>query len=159
MKKRFNDLSPTYKRRNDTLLSLFERANMKVALLGDLRKPNMVYEDSNGNVFQLSMYVKNFDLHLKENLYDQNHFATFSLDDITDERVEEFIQLCQSSDQHKVFRIKYGDLFYAGLKRDSNSKETFPVFSKQFPKIYYTSDKAIEESYYLRGLGYETQFE
>ena len=159
MKKRFNEaLSPTYKRRNNTLLSLFEKAEMKVTLLGDLRKPNMIYEDAAGDVYQLAMYIKNFDLYIKESLYDRDHFAVFSLDDF-EERLIDFTKLVQTSNQEKVFRIKYGDLFYAGSKRDSNSGESFPVFSKQFPKIYYTTDKAIEESYYLRGLGYETEFE
>jgi len=159
MKKRFNEnLSPTYKRRNNTLLSLFEKAGMKVSLLGDLRKPNMIYEDTDGNVFQLAIYVKNFDLYIKENLYDQDHFAIFSLDD-AEEKLTEFIQLMESSNKEKVFRIIYGDLYYAGSKRDSNSGESYPVFSKQFPKIYYTTDKAIEESYSLRMLGYETEFE
>jgi|TARA_R110000851_G_scaffold112921_4_gene237325 hypothetical protein len=159
MTKRFSEnLSPTYKRRNRALISLFEKAEMKVSLLGDLRKPNMIHEDTDGNVFQLAIYVKNFDIYVKENLYDQDHFAIFSLDD-SEDKLAEFIELMESSNQEKVYRIVYGELYYSGLKRDYSSGENYPVFSKQFPKIYYTTDKAIEESYSLRMLGYKTEFE
>ena len=123
MTKRFSEnLSPTYKRRNRALISLFEKAEMKVSLLGDLRKPNMIHEDS-------------------------------------EDKLAEFIELMESSNQEKVYRIVYGELYYSGLKRDYSSGENYPVFSKQFPKIYYTTDKAIEESYSLRMLGYKTEFE
>jgi len=132
---------------------------MKITLLGDLRKPNVIFEDSEGEFWQLALYVKNFDIFIKKGLYDQDWFSTFSLDDESDLGVSELLGYLKDSVSEKVYRIKHNDLFYSGLKRDSGTGETFPVFSKQFPKFYYTTNKAIEESYHLRSLGYETSFE
>ena len=155
MKRRFNELSPTYKRRNQLLLSLFDKFDMNVSLLGDLRKPNMIVDNS----YQLPMYVKNFDLHIKKTVYSEDYFHTFSLDDVDLITKEEFDEILDQAETEWVYKVKYHDLYYVGMKKDNSTGEYFPAFSKQFPKLYYTTDKAIEESYHLRTLGYETEYE
>lgn len=128
---------------------------MNVSLLGDLRRPNMVVDNS----YQLPMYVKNFDLHIKKTVYAEDFFHTFSLDDVDVITKDEFFDVLDKAQTERVYKVKCHDLYYVGMKKENSTGDYFPVFSKQFPKIYYTSSKALEESYQLRTMGYETEYE
>lgn len=156
MRRNFNDgLSPTYRRRNTLLLSLFDKVGMEVSLLGDLRKPNMILDYSK----QLPMYVKNFNLHIKKTVYAEDFFHTFSLDDVDTITSDEFMEVYKKAQTEPVFKVKCDNMYYVGMKKDLASGEYFPVFSRHNPKVYYTTSKALEDSYTLRKMGYETQYE
>lgn len=101
---------------------------------------------------------KIFDLYIKKSVYAEEHFHSFSLDDIGVITHDEFHQVFKQSKTEPVYKIKCGDMYYVGRKKDNASGEYFPVFSQHHPKVYYTSAKALEESYHLRQLGYNTEY-
>lgn len=131
-------------RRNKKLLDFFSDIGMDVCWIGDPQKPKIIVN----TYYQLSAYVKGFDLHFKDAPYQGQIVQTYKLRDGAKISRNEFLKFFNNYEHRRVYKIKYADtdLFLAGynFKDRNTSTGRYPVFSRVNFKIYTSEDRMNE---------------
>jgi len=129
-------------RRNKRLLRFFTMHGFDVRLVGDEQKPAIILNE----MFVLSCYAKNFDLHFTKEPFSDEIVASFKLkndNEVTKLELQEAIGLCIHRSVYKI-KLMGTDLFLAGYNY-LNSEDAigrYPVFSRHKPKVYFDREFA-----------------
>lgn len=131
-------------RRNKRIVKFFEKAGLKVRLIGRPDTPAIIWNES----FVLSAYAHNFYLRFTDVPHNGNIVKEYKLRVDTEVVPSEIIEILNSSTHRPVYKVQYGlsDMYLTGynfLDRD-NGEGKYPVFAKHKPKIYFTREKAEE---------------
>jgi hypothetical protein len=131
-------------KRNKRIIEFFKAKNFKVKLLGNENSPAIIFADD----VCLSCYVKNFYLIFMSKPFDGKELFRIKLSHIvSNEFDKQFIDWIENANHRAVYIIYFelnknnGYMYIVGFNKNENN-ETFPVFAKQNPKIYFTLESA-----------------
>lgn len=126
----------------------------QIRIVGNENVPAVLYQDT----YILPCYVHNFELRWTDKQYDGNIIKTFKLTHEVPDVRDEIINLINTGDLKKVFKVMSttSNLYLIGwnyIDKDTKSIK-FPVFGRYTPKVYYKEDKAESIAEELQKQGY-----
>lgn len=126
-------------KRNKQLLQFFTNNGYDVRLVGEKQKPSVILNE----MVVLSCHVKQFDLIFTKEPFNSEIIKIFKLKDELVPSSREIQETIEMSTHRHIYKLKLvgHDMYVVGFNTKNSDavieKESYPVFGKHNPKVYF----------------------